>query len=122
MANQTQTTETAGLDTRIEWGAKKEVRDRWARVMTELGIPHQKSEPTTAHSFAAARRRSDRLGDDMASEFISYDTYGLWVSRPIWDAWIAAQEACHVLPAAERPAFRRAALAHAWLREAEVSA
>lgn len=101
------------LDIRIEWGSKKEVRDRWAAVMTELGITHRISDPTSAHGHAAARKMSDILGDDEATEFVTYSTYGIWVETHIADAWIKAQTDCKVLPKEDRPAFRRAALAHA---------
>jgi hypothetical protein len=108
------------LDTRIEWGTA-DVRDRWAGVMADLGIAHRKSDPTSARGHAAARSMGDRLGDDEASEVGTYDTFGLWVALPIWDAWIAAQTDCRALPKADRPAFGRAALAAAQARIAEVA-
>ena len=107
------------LDIRIEWGSKKEVRDRWAAVMTELGITHRISDPTSAHGHAAARKMSDILGDDEATEFVTYSTYGIWVETHIADAWIKAQTDCKVLSKEDRPAFRRAALAHARSRGAQ---
>jgi hypothetical protein len=107
------TKQAADLSARIGW-AKEEVRDRWAAIMAELGIPYEISDPTSPHAEAAGRAMTDRYGDDEhPSYFRAYDDWGLRVTTATADAWETGKRAAKAAPKSESTAIRRAALAAA---------
>jgi hypothetical protein len=107
---------TQALNSRIGW-AKKEICERWATIMTELGIPYELSSPTTSEEEAEGRALTDRYEDEeIANMFRVHDDWGLYVTDAIAAAWLAGKEAAKSAPKSESTAVRRAALAKAATR------